>query len=197
MDSIEVVKIVGAMLAVALVVLLSRFITEQVYPEPEVAPHAYAVVPSAEPAAGEKLFKKCVICHNPDKDGKRKIGPNLWNVVAGPVAAAEPAAGEKLFKKCVACHNPDKDGKRKIGPNLWDVVERPVASAEGFAYSNALKEKSGETWSYDNLDAFLKRPKDWAPGTKMSFAGLKKPEQRAAVIAYLRSLSDSPAALPQ
>ena len=68
---------------------------------------------------------------------------------------------------------------------------------EAFAYSNSLKEKSGETWSYDNLDAFLKKPKSWAPGTKMSFAGLKKPEQRAALIAYLRSLSDSPAALPQ
>ena len=76
------------------------------------------------------------------------------------------------------------------------MVAGPVAAAEGFSYSKALKEKSGETWSYDNLDAFLKKPKDWAPGTKMSFAGLKKPGQRAAVIAYLRSLSDNPAALP-
>ena len=181
MNSIEVVKIVGAMLAVALVVLLSRFITEQVYPEPEVAPHAYAVAPSAEPA--EPAAPAAAQAEAPG--------------IATLLAAAEPAAGKKLFKKCVICHNPDKDGKRKIGPNLWDVVERPVAAAEGFAYSNALKEKSGETWSYDNLDAFLERPKDWAPGTKMSFAGLKKPERRAALIAYLRSLSDSPAALPQ
>ncbi len=77
------------------------------------------------------------------------------------------------------------------------MVERPIASATGFAYSKALKEKSGAAWSYDNLDAFLEKPKDWAPGAKMSFAGLKKPGQRAAVIAYLRSLSDSPAALPE
>jgi len=181
MNSIEVVKIVGAMLAAALVVLLSRFITEQVYPEPEVVPHAYAVVPSGEPAEPE-----APAAAPPEATG-----------IATLIAAAEPAAGEKLFKKCASCHSPDKDGKRKIGPNLWDVVARPIAAAEGFAYSNALKEKSGETWSYDNLDAFLKKPKNWAPGTKMSFAGLKKPEQRAAVIAYLRSLSDRPAALPQ
>ncbi len=180
MDSFEVAKVAGAVLATALVVLLARFITEHVYPEPEVVPHAYVVVPptyaivrSDEPA-------------EPEPAG-----------VAALIAAAEPAAGEKLFKKCIICHNPAKDGKRKIGPNLWDVVAGPIAADEGFAYSKALKEKSGETWSYDNLDAFLKRPKDWAPGTKMAFAGLKKPEQRAALIAYLRSLSDSPAALPQ
>ncbi len=186
MNSIEVVKIVGAMLAVALVVLLSRFITEQVYPEPEVVPHAYAVVPSGAVPSGGPAEPEAPAAAQPEATG-----------IATLIAAAEPAAGEKLFKKCVICHNPDKDGKRKIGPNLWDVVAGPVAAAEGFAYSNALKEKSGETWSYDNLDAFLKRPKDWAPGTKMAFAGLKKPGQRAAVIAYLRSLSDSPAALPQ
>ncbi len=182
MNSFEVVKIVGAVLAATLVVLLSRFITGQVYPEPEVAAHAYAVIPSAEPAEPE-----VPAAVQPEATG-----------IAALIAAAEPAAGEKLFRKCVICHSSDKDGKRKVGPNLWDVVARPIAADEGFAYSNALKEKSGETWSYDNLDAFLKKPNDWAPGTKMmSFAGLKKPEQRAAVIAYLRSLSDSPAALPQ
>lgn len=181
MDSFEVTKVAGAVLATALVVLLARFITEHVYPEPELEVRAYAIAPS-EPADAQEAEAPA----EPDPAG-----------VATLIAAAEPAAGEKLFKKCVTCHNPDKDGKRKIGPNLWDVVERPVAAADGFAYSKALKEKSGETWSYENLDGFLAKPKDWAPGTKMSFAGLKKPEQRAAVIAYLRSLSDSPAALPQ
>jgi cytochrome c len=181
MDSFEVTKVAGAVLATALVVLLARFITEHVYPEPELEVRAYAIAPS-EPADAQEAE----VPAEPDPAG-----------VATLIAAAEPAAGEKLFKKCVTCHNPDKDGKRKIGPNLWDVVERPVAAADGFAYSKALKEKSGETWSYENLDGFLAKPKDWAPGTKMSFAGLKKPEQRAAVIAYLRSLSDSPAALPQ
>lgn len=185
MNSIEVVKIVGAVLAVALVVLLSRFITGQVYPEPEVVPRAYAVVPGAVIASAE-----------PAEPEAPAVAPPAATGIAALIAAADPAAGKKLFKKCVICHSPDKDAKRKIGPNLWDMVAGPVAAAEGFSYSKALKEKSGETWSYDNLDAFLKKPKDWAPGTKMSFAGLKKPGQRAAVIAYLRSLSDNPAALP-
>ncbi len=96
----------------------------------------------------------------------------------------------------VSVRSPRPESKPKIGPNLWDVVERPIASATGFAYSKALKAKSGAPWSYESLDGFLTKPKAWAPGTKMSFAGLRKPEQRAAVIAYLRSLSDSPAALP-
>jgi cytochrome c len=181
MDSFEVVKVAGAVLATALVVLLARFITEQVYPEPDLEMRAYAIAPNQQADAQEAEAPA-----EPKPAG-----------VAALIAAAEPAAGQKVYKKCGACHSADKDGKRKIGPNLWDVVERPVAAAEGFAYSNALKEKSGETWSYDNLDAFLEKPKDWAPGTKMSFAGLKKPGQRAALIAYLRSLSDSPAALPQ
>ncbi len=181
MDSFEVVKVAGAVLATALVVLLARFITEHVYPEPDLEIRAYAIALNEQADAQEAEAPA-----EPEPAG-----------VATLIAAAEPAAGEKLFKKCIICHNPDKDGKRKIGPNLWDVVAGPVAADEGFAYSNALGEKSGETWSYDNLDAFLEKPKDWAPGTKMSFAGLKKPEQRAAVIAYLRSLSDSPAALPQ
>ncbi len=188
MDSFEVTKVAGAVLATALVVLLARFITEHVYPEPDLEIRAYAIAPS-EQADAQEAEAPAALPEAPAEPAPAGV--------ATLIAAAEPAAGEKLFKKCIICHNPDKDGKRKIGPNLWDVVAGPVAADEGFAYSDALREKSGETWSYDNLDAFLKKPKDWAPGTKMSFAGLKKPGQRAAVIAYLRSLSDNPAALPQ
>jgi cytochrome c len=187
MDSFEVTKVAGAVLATALVVLLARFITEQVYPEPDLEIRAYAIAPS-EQADSQEAEAPATLPEAPAEPAPAGV--------ATLIAAAEPAAGEKLFKKCIICHNPDKDGKRKIGPNLWDVVAGPVAADEGFAYSDALREKSGETWSYDNLDAFLKKPKDWAPGTKMSFAGLKKPGQRAALIAYLRSLSDNPAALP-
>ena len=117
--------------------------------------------------------------------------------VAALLAAADPAAGAKAVRRCTACHTLDKGGKHRLGPNLWNLVGRPVGSAAGYGYSDALKAKSGETWSYDNLDAFLTRPKDWAPGTKMSFAGIKKPGQRADLIAHLRSLSDNPAALPE
>ena len=101
------------------------------------------------------------------------------------------------MKKCTACHTFDEGGANKVGPNLWNVVGRPIASAGSYKYSDGLQEKSGDSWSYENLDGYLHKPKDWAPGTKMSFAGLKKVKERADLIVYLRSLSDSPAPLPE
>jgi cytochrome c len=115
----------------------------------------------------------------------------------GPmVAAASPEAGQAAARACAACHSFEQGGPNKIGPNLWNVVGRDIASAEGFSYSDALQSKEG-AWDYDGLAAFLHDPRGWAPGTKMAFAGLKKPEDRAAVIAYLRSLSENPAPLPE
>ena len=111
------------------------------------------------------------------------------------LASADAGKGAKLFGKCKACHTTENGGKNKVGPNLWDVVGRAKASGAGFAYSGALKEKGGE-WSFADLDAFRAKPKGFVPGTKMAFAGLKKPAQRAAMLAFLRSLSDSPKALP-
>ena len=112
------------------------------------------------------------------------------------LAAADAAAGVKVFKKCKSCHTVDKGGKNKIGPNLWEVVNSEAGKRAGFSYSKAMAAKGG-TWNYENLAAFLTKPKAYLPGTKMAFAGLKKVKDRAAVIAYLRSLSDSPAPLPQ
>jgi len=112
------------------------------------------------------------------------------------LSAADPAAGEKVFGKCKACHNAEKGGANQVGPNLWGVVGRPVAHHEGFNYSPALAGKNGETWSYEQLNIYLTSPKAWAPGTKMTFAGLAKPEERANVIIFLRSRSDSPPPLP-
>ena len=111
------------------------------------------------------------------------------------LAAAAPEKGAKLFKKCKSCHTVDKGGKNTVGPNLWDVVGRAKAGGAGFSYSGALKDKGGD-WSYADLDAFIANPKDYAKGTKMSFAGLKKAGDRAAMLLYLRSLSDSPKPLP-
>ena len=111
------------------------------------------------------------------------------------LAAATPDAGAKVFRKCVACHAAEKGAKHKVGPALWDVVGRTAAKAEGFAYSPALA-KVGKEWTYDTLDAFLKSPKDFAPGNKMTFVGLPDAAERAAAIAYLRTLSDSPKPLP-
>ncbi len=115
--------------------------------------------------------------------------------IASLLADADTDRGVKVFKKCKACHTVEKGGKNKIGPNLWDVVNSESGKRTGFSYSKAMLAKGG-TWSYDDLGAFLAKPKAWLPGTKMAFAGLKKARDRAAVIAYLRTLSDSPAPLP-
>ena len=112
------------------------------------------------------------------------------------LAQADPAAGEKVFGKCKACHNAEKGGANQVGPNLWGVVGRPIAQHEGFSYSQALSSHTGDTWTYDELSSYLASPKAWAPGTKMTFAGLSKPEERANVIAFLRTRSDSPPPLP-
>ncbi len=115
--------------------------------------------------------------------------------LAALLAAADTDAGKKVFRKCKACHGFDKGGKNKVGPNLWDIVGRPVAGGGGFKYSGALGEIGGN-WSYEALDAFLASPKTFAKGTKMSFSGVKDEIDRANLIAWMRTLSDNPAALP-
>ncbi|MEO7366095.1 MAG: cytochrome c family protein [Sphingomicrobium sp.] len=136
-----------------------------------------------------------------------KMGYPIEGVVvegAGGAAAEKPidfsvadaAQGEQVFKKCGACHNADKGGANQLGPNLWAVLGEPVGKgANGFAFSEALSGKGG-TWNFANLSEWLANPKKFAPGTKMTFAGLSKPEDRANVIAFLNSHSDSPQPLP-
>ena len=115
--------------------------------------------------------------------------------ILGMLASADIEAGKKAFKKCGACHKIAKDGKNGIGPNLWNIVGADRGAVAGFSYSSALKTKEGG-WTYESLNAFLAKPKKYIPGTKMSFAGLKKPKDRANVVAYLRSNSETPAPLP-
>jgi cytochrome c len=111
------------------------------------------------------------------------------------LASADPAKGADVFKKCAACHNADKGGPNQLGPNLWGVVGAPIGEGRGFAFSDALA-KHGGTWDWDSLSKWLTSPKAFAPGTKMTFAGLSKPEDRANVIAFLNQHSDSPKPMP-
>lgn len=106
--------------------------------------------------------------------------------IATLLATADVAKGEAIFKKCVACHTVASGGANGIGPNLWATPGKPLASHAGFAYSDALKSKGG-TWTFDALNEWLANPKKYAPGNKMTFAGLGNPEERAAVILYLNS----------
>jgi len=106
------------------------------------------------------------------------------------LAQGDPAAGEKVFRKCKACHTVEEDGPNRVGPNLYGIVGASVAAVDGFRYSGALTDHGGD-WTPDRLATFLANPRKAVPGTKMSFAGLRKSEDQADVIAYLASLSDA------
>lgn len=182
MDSFEINKIIGAVLGTVFVVFSLNLISDTLFAAHSPEKPGY-IIESAEPDAA---------------------GPADGGVAAGPepvsplLASADVAAGETLFKRCAACHTPDNGGANKIGPNLWNIVDRPVASHEGYAYSAAMKEHAGArpTWDYEHLSDFLAAPKAVVKGTAMNFPGIKAAADRANIIAYLRTLSDSPAALP-
>lgn len=109
----------------------------------------------------------------------------LLAVPSAAGAEGDAASGEKIFRKCKACHTLAAEEKHKIGPNLHGLFERKSGAAEGFRYSDAMKQ-AGIAWNEATLDKYLSSPKDAIPGNKMAFAGLKKPEERADVIAYLK-----------
>ena len=106
-------------------------------------------------------------------------------------ASTSATEGAKVFKKCAACHSIAEDGANKIGPALWGVFGRPAGSVAGYKYSKAMA-AYGKNWSFEEMNGFLTKPKDWIKGTKMSFAGLKSAKDRAAVILYMNKNTNSP-----
>ena len=176
------------------VILDLRSLSDNPEPLPE-APTAEAA-PAGQEQAGQKgqqqgEQKQAAAEQAPKAGGQGAEGGGFGQLLA----AADPAEGERDAKVCKACHNFEAGAGAKIGPDLHGVVGRDIASVQGFSYSSALQSKEGD-WTYENLNEFLTNPRKWAPGTKMTFAGFKKPEQRAAVIAYLRSITENPPPLP-
>ena len=173
---------VGALLGTVFVLMSVSIASEGIFHSGEPEKEGFAIV--AEEAGGEAAG-----------GGEEAKG----TPIATLLASADAAAGETVFKKCASCHTPEKGGPNKVGPNLWDIVNRPIASHEGFSYSAGMttfSEGHKVVWDFDHLNYFLEAPKKHVPGTAMGFAGLKKEDERANLIAYLHTLSDNPAPLP-
>lgn len=118
-------------------------------------------------------------------------GPDTMTLLA----SIDPSKGESVFNKCKACHTIEKGGQNKVGPNLHNVVGNKIANNSGFSYSDAIAGMDGE-WTYEKLSDFLEKPREFASGTKMTFAGIKDMEDRANVILYLRENTENPPPLP-
>ncbi|NIY75803.1 cytochrome c family protein [Thalassospira sp. HF15] len=181
MNTMEINKIVaGVICAVLLVVVVGKVGGALVHPEELEAPvypfsedvMAGASAPAAAPAA--------------------PAGPEP---ILAMLASADLGQGEKVFKKCASCHDVEKGGPNKTGPNLYGIVGAAFAHKDDFSYSDGMANHGGN-WGFEELNEFLYKPRDYIDGTKMSFGGLKKASDRAAVIAWLNTLSDNPVELP-
>lgn len=181
MDAFEVNKIIGAVLAALLLIVGSKTVLDIVYREHKPAKPGWAlpiteVSHSAAPGKAAEPF-----------DAKQ---------VVALLSKASADGGKDTFKRCLQCHTPEKGGPNRVGPNLWGVVGRKAAQHAGFPYSDAMKTHSAE-WTWQELATYLHDPRAAIPGNKMAFAGIKDNAELADLLAYMRTLSDSPPPLPQ
>ena len=180
MDSFEWNKIAGAVLGTLIFVLVVSFATEAIYEPAKPAKPGYVVEGVQEEASASTSAA-------PAEEALPDFGTVL--------PTADAAAGQKISSRCEQCHDLSKGGPNKIGPNLWGVVGRARATHEGFSYSGAMSADHAP-WTLDKLFKFLKSPAAFVPGTKMSFAGLRSPQDRINLLAWLRTQSDSPVPIP-
>jgi cytochrome c len=185
-DSFELSKILGAALAALLVIFAPRAAIEIWRQGHHETRPGYALPGAAAPTAA------------PQEAKGGESGTTAFDAasVVAKAASGKPESGAAIFKKCLACHTADKAAASKVGPNLWGVVGRKKAAREDFAaYSEAMKTKGGE-WTYADLAGFVHNPKGWLPGTKMIFPGIADSGELSDLLAYLRTLADTPAPLP-
>jgi cytochrome c len=178
MNSFELNKVLGAILGTCLVILALNIASGAIFSPEKPAKPGYAIAVK-EVASGQQTAAK-----EPEQP------------IEALLAKASVEKGQAVAKQCQACHTFDKGGPNRVGPNLWNIVGGERGEGRGFNFSAAMKAKGG-SWTFDELNKFLTNPRGYIPGTAMTFAGLSRPEQRADVIDYLRTLSDSPQPLPK
>src|SRR5579884_4142720 len=179
MNSFELNKILGAVLGTCLVVLALNIGANALYAPPPATKPGFAIA-VAKPESTTA----------PEAKAPEVPLPVL-------LAKADADKGKTIAKQCQACHTFEKGGPNRVGPNLWNIVDSPRGEdRNGFNFSQAMKSKGGK-WTFDELFKFLESPRDYIPGTAMTFAGIKNPQQRADVIAFLDTLSDNPVPLPK
>jgi cytochrome c len=179
MNAFELNKIIGAILGALVFAMGLSVLSDIIFTEEAPETPAYQIAVADATGGGEEA-----------------AAPPSFAVL---LASADPAAGQRSAAVCGACHSFEQGGPNKVGPGLYGIVGHPIASHEGFTYSAALTAKREEVgdWTYDALDGFLENPQGWAPGTLMGYAGIKDAQQRANVIAYLRSISPDAPPLPE
>lgn len=180
-DSFQITKYIGAFLGTVFIMMTVGLLSEAIFYKPAPTKPGFAI--KAEEASASAKAEK----------------PQGPVQIATLMASANPDNGKSIFKRCQACHDGTKGGPNKVGPNLWNVVGRPIAKHPGFSYSSGMKKFAEEHghWTYQLLSEFLTEPRKEVNGTAMGFAGLPKPQDRADLLSYLRTLNDNPPPLPK